>query len=40
MLIGVEVKLVVKQGGYLIGSIDIDIEFFGSTHFRPEINTF
>ena len=37
---GVEVKLVVKQGGYLIGGNDTDIEFFGSAPFRPEINTF
>ena len=37
---GVEVKLVVKQGGYLIGDNDTDIEFFGSAPFRPEINTF
>ena len=37
---GVEVKVVVKQGGYLIGGNDTDIEFFGSAPFRPEINTF
>jgi len=37
---GVELKLVVKQGGYLIGGNDTDIEFFGSAPFRPEINTF
>ena len=37
---GVEVKLVVKQGGYLIGGNNTDIEFFGSAPFRPEINTF
>lgn len=37
---GVEVKLVVKQGGYLIGGNETDIEFFGSAPFRPEINTF
>ena len=37
---GVEVKLVVKQGGYLIGGNDTDIEFFGSAPFRPEIITF
>ena len=37
---GVEVKLVIKQGGYLIGGNDTDIEFFGSAPFRPEINTF
>ena len=37
---GVEVKLVVKKGGYLIGGNNTDIEFFGSAPFRPEINTF
>lgn len=37
---GVEVKLEVKQGGYLIGGNETDIEFFGSAPFRPEINTF
>ena len=36
----VEVKLVVKQGGYLIAGNDTDIEFFGSAPFRPEIITF
>ena len=37
---GVEVKLEVKQGGYLIGGNNSDIEFFGSAPFRPEITTF
>ena len=37
---GVEVKLVVKQGGYLIGGNNTDIEFFGSAPFRPQITTF
>ena len=37
---GVEVKLVVKQRGYLIRGNNTDIEFFGSAPFRKENNTF
>ena len=37
---GIEVKLVVKDGGYLIAGNSSDIEFFGSAPFRPQITSF